>query len=397
MNAATILHTFFEKSSFDAIKDKRRLKAVLDCTQALCQKETLTLTGLGRAMLETETKVKHSIKRVCRLLSNPFLYRERRGVYGFISAALLKNLQYPIIIIDWSPVNHTDKQILRATIPIGGRAFTLYEEVHPESKLGTLPVHKAFIRRLAAFVPEGVRPIVTTDAGFKVPWFKPVEQQGWYWLGRARGNTKIYVDGQWLTTKQLFSQATTKAQHLGLGNLTRSNSIPCQVILYRKKYKGRQDRNLKGDRRQCGPSRDYAKGQREPWLLVTNLPKDEWFAERVVALYTQRMQIEEGFRDTKNERYGFALNYCGSRCTKRVEILLMIAMLTQFALILIGKAAYMKGYYKDFQANTIRIRRVLSYFFLGKEICGRRAYSFKVTDILRAFAGLKAHCGAEFR
>ena len=68
-------------------------------------------------------------------IGNPHLHRERTSVYAYITDFLLKNVKHPIIIVDWSPVNHVDKQILRATIPIGGRAFTLYEEVHPECKL----------------------------------------------------------------------------------------------------------------------------------------------------------------------------------------------------------------------------------------------------------------------
>lgn len=397
MNVKTILQNLFEKSSFTGIKDQRRLNSVLDCSEALCHGETLTLTGLGRSMKTSDAKVKHSIKRVCRLLGNPFLHRERRSVYGFLAHTLLKNSQHPILIIDWSPVNHTDKQILRATLPVGGRAFTLYEEVHPEKQLGTQSVHKAFIRRLAALIPPGVKPVVTTDAGFKVPWLKLIDQQGWYWLGRVRGHNTLYVQGQWLRTQELLSQASLKPRHLGQGLYTQSHQYAGQFILYQKPYQGRKDKTLTGHRRQDGTSRDYAKGQREPWLLVTNLPEEHWFAQRVVALYAQRMQIEEGFRDTKNERYGLALNYCGCRCTKRVEVLLLIAMLTQFALILLGKAAYIKGYYKDFQANTIRTRRVLSYFFLGKEICGRKAYPFQMTDLLIAFAGLKAQYEADFK
>ncbi len=54
--------------------------------------------------------------------------------------------------------------------------------------------------------------------------------------------------------------------------------------------------------------------------LVSNLPESDWDAERIVNLYNQRMQIEEGFRDTKNERYGLALNYCRTTSIKRVEI-----------------------------------------------------------------------------
>ena len=175
MNTSSILQTFFKMSSFNAINDKRRTKAVLDCTDALSINETLTLTGLGRA-IRTSAKVKHSIKRVCRLLGNTHLHSELQAVYAFIAQILLKNIKHPIIIVDWSPVNRLDKQILRAVIPIGGRAFTIYEEVYPEKQLATSSVHKAFLKQLATIIPEGVMPIITTDAGYRVSWFKYVEQ-----------------------------------------------------------------------------------------------------------------------------------------------------------------------------------------------------------------------------
>lgn len=247
MNISTMLHTLFEMSPSNPIKDKRRLKAVLACTDALCDREVLTLTGLGRGIKNTTTKVKHSIKQVCRLLGNPHLQQERIAVYGFIAHALLTKIQHPIIIVDWSPVVHVDKQLLRAVIPIGGRAFTVYEEVHPEKLLGSMSVYRKFIRRLSKLIPEGVPPIITTDAGFKVPWYKPVEEQGWFWLGRVRGNSKIKLSTQWLTVDQLFSQATVKPRHLGDGELTKVHQHSCQMVLNKKKSKGRQDKTYRGN------------------------------------------------------------------------------------------------------------------------------------------------------
>ncbi len=191
MNTSTMLHTFFKMSSFNAINDKRRLKAVLDCSDALSTGETLTLTGLGRGIKNTKTKVKHSIKRVCRLLGNSHLHSERIAVYRFIAQTLLKNIKYPLIIIDWSPVNRLDKQILRAVIPIGGRAFSIYEEIYPEKQLGTVGAHKDFLNKLASVIPGGITPIISTDAGYRVPWFKEVESKGWFWLGRLRGVVKL--------------------------------------------------------------------------------------------------------------------------------------------------------------------------------------------------------------
>lgn len=398
MNTSTMLHTFFKMSSFNAINDKRRIKAVLDCTDSLAMDETLTLTGLGRGIINTKAKVKNSIKRVCRLLGNENLHQERIGVYAAIAKVSLKNIKYPLIIIDWSPVNRLDKQILRAVIPIGGRAFTLYEEVYPEKQLGTVTAHKDFLNKLALVLPKNITPIILTDAGYRVPWFKEVEAQGWFWLGRLRGRVSLQVEEQWLSVYELFSQAKINVKkHLGTCLLGKTQKHTCTAVLYKKASKGRSTKTLDGKKSRRSVSLEYAKGGREPWLLVSNMPELEWPAERIVNLYNQRMQIEEGFRDTKNERYGLALNFCRSSSLKRVNILLMIAMLTQFSLILVGKMAYIKGYYKDFQANTVKSRRVLSYFRLGKELIRREQYQFNVADIALALGGLKACADAQFR
>lgn len=398
MNTSTMLHTFFKMSSFNAINDKRRIKAVLDCTDSLAMDETLTLTGLGRGIINTKAKVKNSIKRVCRLLGNENLHQERIGVYAAIAKVSLKNIKYPLIIIDWSPVNRLDKQILRAVIPIGGRAFTLYEEVYPEKQLGTVTAHKDFLNKLALVLPKNITPIISTDAGYRVPWFKEVEAQGWFWLGRLRGRVSLQVEEQWLSVYELFSQAKINVKkHLGTCLLGKTQKHTCTAVLYKKASKGRSTKTLDGKKSRRSVSLEYAKGGREPWLLVSNMPELEWPAERIVNLYNQRMQIEEGFRDTKNERYGLALNFCRSSSLKRVNILLMIAMLTQFSLILVGKMAYIKGYYKDFQANTVKSRRVLSYFRLGKELIRREQYQFNVADIALALGGLKACADAQFR
>ncbi len=48
----------------------------------------------------------------------------------------------------------------------------------------------------------------------------------------------------------------------------------------------------------------WAKGQREPWWLATNL-KDS--LSHLAALYDRRMTIEEQIRDTKGARFGLKL------------------------------------------------------------------------------------------
>jgi len=58
----------FHNVSIQCYEDKRRKVALLDCIDALNDKATLTLTGLGRKMRNKHVATKHNIKRVCRLL-----------------------------------------------------------------------------------------------------------------------------------------------------------------------------------------------------------------------------------------------------------------------------------------------------------------------------------------
>jgi Transposase DDE domain len=62
-------------------------------------------------------------------------------------------------------------------------------------------------------------------------------------------------------------------------------------------------------------------------------------ADAIVALYAQRMRIEQSFRDTKNETLGLGLSASRSRSGKRLDILLLIGHLTGWLMRLIGECA----------------------------------------------------------
>ena len=81
-------------------------------------------------------------------------------------------LREPLIVVDWSDLTPNRRwQLLRAGMPIGGRCLTLYEEVHSLTHLGNPRVHRAFLQKLKALLPDGIKPILITDAGFRAPWF----------------------------------------------------------------------------------------------------------------------------------------------------------------------------------------------------------------------------------
>ncbi|XFB06452.1 transposase, partial [Azotobacter salinestris] len=83
--------------------------------------------------------------------------------------------------------------------------------------------------------------------------------------------------------------------------------------------------------------------------------------------YKRRMQIEEGFRDLKSHRLGIGLGRHRSRCPRRIEILLLIAVLANYALCLLGLQAREAGHERRFQSNSLKCKRVLSLWRLGLE------------------------------
>jgi len=163
-----------------------RLTAILAAVAAAVRGRRLTLTELGRALI-AKAHVKHSIKRVDRLLGNRHLAAERFDLYRALARRLVGARAQPLIVVDWTDLSLDRRwQLLRAAVPIGGRALTLYEEIHPLCRFANLRVHRAFLARLKGLLPEGTRPILVTDAGFRAPWFKAVNRLGWHWIGRIR-------------------------------------------------------------------------------------------------------------------------------------------------------------------------------------------------------------------
>ncbi|MBC3767929.1 IS4 family transposase [Neptunicella marina] len=368
MNACILLHE--EIATACPHIHNARLSALLDVTDTACKYQKCSLTGLGRTLISS-AKTKHCIKKIDRLLGNSHLQSERKDIYKALASRFVQVGSYPVILIDWSQINEeAGFHILRASLASEGRAITLYEEVHPKNKSHNREVHGAFLDVLQYILPADVQPLLITDAGFKNPWFKQVQRKGWYWLGRIRHFTQFKTQDteKWIPCRSLNDLATNNPTYLGRIELAKRNAIVCCAHLYKKPLQGRTKRTQGKRVSQRTNSRSYSAREREPWFLVTNIPHEKLSSNQAVALYTTRMQIEENFRDTKNQRIGLSLKESKSRTEQRLEILLLVVFLATHILWLIGIKATSVGLHKHYQANTIRDRAVLSMFNLGLQV-----------------------------
>ena len=374
-----------------------RLNVLLVATHALLIGQRLSLTQLGRNVL-TAAHVKHNIKRMDRLLGNTHLYHERNAIYQFISHELLRGNSQPLLIIDWSDLtNERDFHLLRASIPVGGRALTLYEEVHQQKDNGSPKVQTRFLQSLQQLLPKGCCPIVITDAGFRNPWFKTVRALGWDYVGRVRNRDMITPINtcDWQPCKRLHNKATYQARYLGEYSVVRSNSINTHLYLVKQKAKGRHQYNRDGSRTTRGCSEKMAKRQKEPWIITTSLCGDQAHAQRIIKLYKTRMQIEESFRDTKSHRIGFSLGESLTRNKQRLAILLLIGALATFNAWLLGILAELEKWHHRYQSNSHKKRRVLSTFFIGCQVAKENQRCLTQKDYDMALSQIKGNALAQ--
>ena len=284
---------------------------------------------------------------------------------------LLKGNLRPLIIVDWSDLTaERAYQMLRASLPVGGRALTLYEEAHSQKVVGNDKIHKQFLRNLKKVLPSCCCPILITDAGFRNPWFKAIRELKWDYVGRVRNRDmlKPVNTDAWEPCKHLYSKANSKPCYLGEYDVVRSNPINTYLYLVKQKPKGRHGRNLDGIRTTRSSSEKIADREKEPWLITTSLMGKQSESNHIVKLYKTRMQIEEAFRDTKSARVGFSLRESLSRNQQRLDILLLSGALATFITWLIGTWAELKQWHYRYQSNSNKTRRVLSTFFIGCQV-----------------------------
>jgi hypothetical protein len=348
----------------------KRLDTLNVLITGLMSEKKLSVTQLGRS-IENDAVEKNNIKRSDRFLGNPGVWRERFLIYKEMSLLLIGSNKRPLIIVDWSHVPNTTCYILRAALVAKGRELTLYEEVFPKELENNPKVHKRFLRKIKNILSEISCPVLITDAGFSRPWFQSIKNMGWDYVGRIRG-TKCFriTDGEenggWHKYSQYRQSITERApKYLGSGELTKDNPLTTHFYLTKLPKKYRASLNKLKKKGHYKNDIEHAKAANEPWLLVSSLKKR---AESIVALYFSRMEIEGGFRDLKSTQFGFNFEQAYSYKIRRIQVLLMIAMLATFLLFFIGWVGEELKWHFQFQANTYKTRRVLSLFYLGGRI-----------------------------
>src|SRR5688572_4669801 len=221
----------------------KRMSTVLVAVDAVVRGGRLALTAIGRSIVG-QVQPKHSIKRVDRLLGNSKLFLEVPFFFRSLARWLLEDEERPIVLVDWTLVVGSF-YALYAAVPIGGRAVTVYLEVHPERRLANSRVQQRFLARLRDVLPQGCRPIIVTDAGFHGAFFREIYRLGWDFVGRLRGTAKARPasGGEAISKEQFYAKADAVPRDAGRGLFdlyTNAESVLVRLVSVRKKRAARR-------------------------------------------------------------------------------------------------------------------------------------------------------------
>lgn len=348
----------------------QRLQALMDVAMALQKSKNLSLTALGRN-LDSDIDVKHRIKKVDRLVGNKHLYSELTDIYAGLSNYVFKYLSQdkhvPLVVdVCFMKDNH-DVQMLSAEVATKGRSIPVYRDVFKINELKKRA--KEFVSELSKCIPSDKDILLIMDSGFGDEWFDAIESKGWHWLVRARHGkyVKLSKSTDWQKVSDLFSKIGTRAKNYPEAFITKSKHRPCRIITKKGVCESKRKKPLKLPRNYNAANGDYRRSAKEPWILATNLP-DSYSATQILNYYKKRMQIEESFRDIKSHQFGLSARYIRTSCIYRWGVQMLLAAIVQITLWVIGIIGHSKGFQRKFQANTVKDKKVFSYFYLGQLI-----------------------------
>ena len=243
MRASGLLRKLFANG--EVIGHRMRERSLLRTVEALVLGAPLSVTALGRER-GGASEEKHRIKAVDELLRNRHLHRERLGIYRQMAHRVLCGERSVVIAVDWSDTGRREVRVLRATVALEGRSLVVWEAVYPEREYNSAESHAAFLRELRAVLPEGLRVLIVTDAGFRVPWFRQVESYGWLWLGRIRNTANYQWVGEdtWHPVRSLYACAAGRFKALGAARLNKVGSLHVHLFRARQRFRAALARSI---------------------------------------------------------------------------------------------------------------------------------------------------------
>lgn len=323
----------------------------------------ISVNEIGRH-LQRNTDLKYKLKAADRFVGNNKINADIPAICEGIAHFIYGGFKELCVLIDWSGCCQKDMFVLQASVAFKGRSLPIYAEIHHEKNTENTVVHNQFLDKLTEIIPKHIKVTIVTDAGFHRDWFVKVKELGWDFIGRVYSKYYYRLEGStnWCKVAQIRFPKVANPIKIGRIELGKTKK-PLSCHLYT--YKHRLSRKKHKPNKYPDHEKAFSKYYRSGWVIVSSIDKP---ARYLIIYYKKRMQIEQNFRDIKNQNVGFGLRRNKSKSQNRAEVLYFIAMLLTIILWWIGYCGEMLGCHRRYQANTIKSHRVISFITLGKLI-----------------------------
>lgn len=198
------------------------------------------------------------------------------------------------LLIDWTL--HRDRcRSLWVMLPVGGRAVPLAFWLTP-LEVGGQGAQRALedqaLTQLRAWLPQRRRVLLIGDRGFRGrDRMQFLQRLGFQFLLRVTGDTMVQIQGEWVRLQDVAPALGKRRQWAGVlyGKEQPRERLTVNLIAVRQALpEPKAVLTNKGKKTGKTVSETV-------WFLATDLP----LSTDAVALYQQRMQIEQSFRDSK--------------------------------------------------------------------------------------------------
>lgn len=346
----------------NTIHAKRKTCLVRFLSDLMDYDTKLSVTEIGKK-LSSKSTVKSKIYAAHTLVNNYKLERQISLIYKGLAHFFWGNATELVILVDWTGACSKGYHALEASIAAHGRSIPIYHEIHHESEQEKAAVHNAFLSRLKEIIPSHLSVTIITDAGFHREWFEQVQALGWNVIGRIYSNYYYQVEGdtQWRCVKEVIFEGIGHAKALGRVKLGKTKKcVEGYLYTYKERLSGKTRK-----KKNPYPSHDKAHSEyyKKGWVLFSSLDKPARF---LVSYYKKRMQIEQNFKDIKNEELGLGLRRNQSLGKTRINMLFFLAVLLILIAWWFGLMIESIGKHRSYQANSIKTKRIRSFVHLAR-------------------------------
>ena len=362
MHKNLFCQNLFDNALGSTIHAKRKRCLVRFISDLMDYDTTLSTTEIGKKLTSKAT-VKSKIYAAHTFVNNYKLESNITHIYKGLAHFFWGNTKEFVVLVDWTGACSTGYHTLEASVVGHGRSIPIYHEVHSESEQENSEVHRQFLLKLKDVIPSHVSVTIITDAGFHRNWFQQVIDLGWDVIGRIYSLYYYQVRGEksWCRVKDVAFNGVGKAVAIGKVKLGKTKGA---VEGYLYSYKARVSGKIRKKKNKY-PSHDKAHSAyyKNGWVIFSSLNKPPQF---LVSYYKKRMQIEQNFKDIKNEQLGMGLKRNLSSGKTRINMLFFLAVLLTIIAWWFGLMIESINRHRAYQANTVKNKRVRSFVHLAR-------------------------------